>query len=88
MPSCLPLVHLHPTLVVETGGTSKAPLSVRDRLSPAREGKLLWNVCLQPHLQQGGTPPVEGSKGAGHRFFLFYRWELLKFPDSHSWIVY
>ena len=54
MPSGLPLVHLHPTLVVEMGGTSKVPVSVTGRLSPAREGKLLWNVCLQPHVQQEG----------------------------------
>ena len=34
-------------------------LSVRDRLSPTREGKLWCKVCLHPHLEQGGTPPVE-----------------------------
>ena len=33
MPSGLPLVRLHPALVVEPGGTSKMPVSVRDRLS-------------------------------------------------------
>ena len=42
------LVHLHPTSVIELGRMSKAPVSVRDRLSPTREGKLLWKVCLHP----------------------------------------
>ena len=55
----LPLVHLHPTSVVELGGMSMAPASVRDRLSPTREGNLLYKVCLHPHLEQGGTPLVE-----------------------------
>ena len=59
MPSGIPLVHLHPILVVEPGGTSIAPASVRDRLSPTREGKLWCKVCLHPHLEQRGTPPVE-----------------------------
>ena len=59
MPSGLPLVHLHPTSVVEPGGTSTAPASVRDRLSLTREGKLRCKVCLCPHLEQGGMPPVE-----------------------------
>ena len=40
MLSGLPLVHLHPVLVVELGGMSKVPASVRDRLSLTREGKL------------------------------------------------
>ena len=38
---------------------SIAPASVRDRLSPTREGKLQCKVCLHPHLEQGGTSPVE-----------------------------
>ena len=59
MPSGLPLVHLHPILVVELGGTSMVPASVRDRLSPTRKGKLWCKVCLQSHLEQGGTPLVE-----------------------------
>ena len=50
MTSGLPLVHLHPTLVAELGGTSTAPALVRDRLSPTREGKLRCKVCLYPHL--------------------------------------
>ena len=66
MPSGLPLVHLHPISVVEPGGTSTVPASVRDRLSPTREGKLQCKGCLHPHLEQGGTPPVE-------------RWHLLLF---------
>ena len=52
-------MHLHPALVVEPGGMSMVPASVRDRLSQTREGKLRWKVCLHPHLEQGGTPPVE-----------------------------
>ena len=63
----LPLVHLHRISVVEQGGTSTAPASVRDRLSPTREGKLQCKVCLHPHLEQGGTPLVENGAG---RFFL------------------
>ena len=59
MPSGIPLVHLHPALVVEPGGMSMVPASVRDRLSQTREGKLQWKVCLHPRLEQGGTPPVE-----------------------------
>ena len=50
MPSGLPLVHLHPTSVVELGWMSKMLASVRDRLSLTREGKLWWKVCLHPHL--------------------------------------
>ena len=42
MPLDLPLVHLYATSVVEPGGMSKASLSVRDRLSLAKEGKLQW----------------------------------------------
>ena len=59
VPSGLSLVHLHPTSVVELGGMSMAPESVRDRLSLTREGTLYWRVCLHPHLEQGGSPPVE-----------------------------
>ena len=47
------LVQLHPASVVEPGGTRKVPASVRDRLSPTREGKLQCKVCLYPHLEQG-----------------------------------
>ena len=59
MPSGLPLVHLHPTSVLELGGTSTVLASVRDRLSQTMEGKLWCKVCLHPHLEQGGMPPVE-----------------------------
>ena len=76
MPSGLPLVHLHPASVVELAGTSKTPVSVRDRLSPIREGKLLWEVCLDPHLEQGRMLPVRKSHGCGCCFFLSYRWEI------------
>ena len=62
MPSGLPLVHLHPTSVVELGWMSKMLVSVRDRLSPTREGKLQWRICLHPHLEQGRMLPVEKKK--------------------------
>ena len=55
-------MRLHPTLVVELGGTSKAPASVRDRLSPSREGKLWWRVCLHSYLEQEKMLPVGGKK--------------------------
>ena len=76
MPSGLPLVHLHPASVVESAGTSKMPVSVRDRLSPVREGKLLREVCLDLHLERGRMLPVGKSHGCGCCFFLSYRWEL------------
>ena len=69
----LPLVHLHPALVVEPEGTSKAPVLVRERLSPTREGKFQWKVCLHLHLEQGRMPLVERSDGCGCCFFLSYR---------------
>ena len=72
----LPLVHLHPALVVEPEGTSKAPVLVRERLSPTREGKFQWKVCLHLHLEQGRMPLVERSDGCGCCFFLSYRQEL------------
>ena len=40
MLSGLPLVHLYPVLVVEVGGVSKVPVSIRDRLSLTKEAKL------------------------------------------------
>ena len=52
----LPLVHPHHVLVIEQGGTSRLPPSVRDRLSPTREGKL-W-------LENLSTPPSRAEKGA------------------------
>ena len=55
-----------PHSVVEPGGTSTAPASVKDRLSPTRKEKLWSKICLHPHLEQGGTPPVER-----------WRWSLL-----------
>ena len=70
IPSGLPLMHLQSTSMVELGGTSKVPVSVRDRLSPTREGKLQWRVCLHPHLEQGRTLLVEKSHGCGCCFFL------------------
>ena len=66
-----------PESVVEPGGMSKAPVSVRDRLSPTREGKLQCKVCLHVHLEQGRMLPLETSQGCGCRFFLSYRWELI-----------
>ena len=44
-----------PFSMVEPGGTSTAPASVKDRLSPSRKEKLWCKVCLHPHLEQGGT---------------------------------
>ena len=52
----LPLVHLHPSSVVELGWMSKMPALGRDRLSPTREGKL-W-------LENLSTPPSRAEKGA------------------------
>ena len=52
-------MHLHPILVVEPGGTSRSPASGRDRLSLTRKEKLWCKVCLHPHLEQAGMPPVE-----------------------------
>ena len=46
-----------PVSMAGQGGTSRLPALVRDRSD--REGKLWCKVCLQPHLEQGGTPPVE-----------------------------
>ena len=76
MPSGLPLVHLHHTLVVEPRGTSETPASVRNRLSSTREGELWWRVCLHPYLKQGRTLTVEKNHGYGCCFFLSYGWEL------------
>ena len=76
VPSGLPLVYFHLTSVVEPGGVSKVPASVRDRLSLSREGKLQCKVCLHPHQEQGRMLPVEKSHGCGCHFFLSYRWEL------------
>ena len=59
MPSDLPLVHPHPVSVVEPGGMSMLPMSVRDKLNPTRKEKLWCKVCLHPHLEQGETPPAE-----------------------------
>ena len=46
-----------------------------------QEGNLWCKVCLHPHLEQGGTPPVERW-----RFLLSYRWELT-IPASLLWTV-
>ena len=59
MPSGLPLMHLHPILVVEPGRMSRSPASVRDRLNPTRKEKLWCKFCLYPNLEQGGMPLVE-----------------------------
>ena len=47
----LSLEHLHP-VSGEPGGTSTAAASVRNRLSPTREGKLWCKVCLHAHRKQ------------------------------------
>ena len=69
MPSSLPLVHLHRTLVAEPGGTNKVPVLVRDRGSLTREGKLCWKVWLHPDLEQAVARLVEGSLGRVCHFF-------------------
>ena len=81
MPPSVSLEHLHLISVVESGGMSKRLALVRGRLSPTKEGKLQWKVCLHPHLEQGGMPLVERSHGCGCFFFLSYRWEL-EAPES------
>ena len=63
---------VYPISVVEPGGTSRSPVSVRERLSSTREGKLWCKVCLHPHLEQGGTPPVE--RWHWSLFFLLQMW--------------
>ena len=87
IPSRLPLVHLHPASVVELGGTSKTPASVRDRLSPTREGKLRWRVCLHPHLEQGRMLPVGKSHGCGCRFFPLFQMGASS-SKNHSFKMY
>ena len=69
MPSSLPLVHLHHTLVAEPGRMNKVPVLVRDRGSLTREGKLCWKVWLHPDLEQGVTRLVEGRHGRVCHFF-------------------
>ena len=59
MPSGLPVVHPYPIPEVELGGTSMAPVTVKDRLTTTSKEKLWCKVCLHPHLEQGGMPPVE-----------------------------
>ena len=58
--------------MIELGRMSIEPASVRDRLSPTRERKLWWKVCLHPHLKQGGMPPVERRHSCRCCFFLSY----------------
>ena len=48
-----------------SGGTGRDEYGAcvgRDRLSPTREGELWWKVCLHPHLEQGGMPPIEKGR--------------------------
>ena len=47
-----------PHLGGRTRRVETAPASVRDKVRPG--WKSFWcKVCLHPHLEQGGTPPVE-----------------------------
>ena len=87
MPSGLSLMHLHHTSVVEQGGTSKMPALVGDRLSPTREGKLWWRVCLHPHLEQGRMLPVGNSNGCGCRFFPLFQMGASS-SKNHSFKMY
>ena len=82
-----PLVHLHPASGVEPGGTSETPASIRDRLSPTREGKLWWRVCLHPHLEQGRMLPVGKSHGCGCRFFPLFQMGASS-SKNHSFKMY
>ena len=50
-------------------GMSKVSVSVRDRLSQTRKEKLLWKVCLHPHLKQGGTPRWKKAMAVDAAFF-------------------
>ena len=70
IPSGVPLMHLHSASTVELGGMNKVPVSVRDRLSPTREGKLRWRVCLHLHLEQGRMLLVQRSHGCECHFIL------------------
>jgi len=87
MPLGLPLVHLHPP----PGRTSRdqygACIGKGQTKFDQGRGALVDIVCLHPHLEQERMLLVEGSKGAGCCFFLFNRWELLKVPDSHPWLL-
>ena len=76
MPSGLHLVHVHPTSVVEPERTDKAPVSVRDRLSPTREGKLQWKFCLHPP-SRAGRDAFDGKKPQLWMPLFSYRWELM-----------
>ena len=68
--------HLHPTSVVEPGGTSKTPALVWDRLSLTREGKLQWRV-LYILPSRAGKDASGGRKPWLWMPLLFsYRWEL------------
>ena len=65
-----------PLLSGRTGrDDSETPVSVRDRLTLAREGSLVEDLSPH-HLERGGTPLVEKSHCTGHCFFLSYKWEL------------
>ena len=89
MPSGLGLVHLHPASVGEPGGIT-APASVRDRLSPTRQGKLQCKVCQHPHLDQGGTPPVERSSLTPLTRLIFLcdtAWPWHPLEDGEQWPV-
>ena len=87
VPLGLPLLYLHLSSVIEPGGMSKMPASVKDRLSLSREGKLQWKFCLHSHLEQGRVLPVEKSHGCGCHFFLSYRGELA-FPEPFLYNVF
>ena len=86
MLSRLPLVHLHHFSVVDLGGTSMAPVLVRDRLSLTRKEKLLCKICLYSYLEQGGTPLVKDR--AGHFFFFFFPLSLLQMRANNSSLTY
>ena len=74
LPYQLSMVVAVPTMV--TTGDGESGFDSGGQVSSGQGRKLRWKISLQPHLEQGQTPPVEKSHGTGHCFFLSYRWEL------------
>ena len=79
--------HLHPTLVVEPGGMSTAPVLVRDRLSLTREAK--WKVVAEwwktpGFLASGGEEFNPGSVTRLDRSELLCNKVLLKYKRDRE----
>ena len=60
-----------PHLSGRTGRDEYGACISKGQTSLTREGKLWCKVCLQPHVEQGGTPLVERLRWS--LFFLSYR---------------